>query len=289
MGAVLSQTLDKVIEVVDAVEAFMHSFLNHTHGIPEINVQIPDKEVEFTDRYRTAPRLVAQSPIVKIIPGVSTDILIPGPITTTNTSSTNTTTTRQSQPVDIDQYARAIEDQRRAAAAIRRSQEAAATAARGHNDMAESTARRATARAQRQLIAANAAAAAARLAVERGQDDMAETTARQRSSSSTSTQSPSQRVAFTVPARVITVPATPILRPGQWVSVIKKKTIKYEAITVGGAGNARNTTSPETSQGTRIIDDSLRTSKSEFTKQINDLTTLISAARDILSKKHYLN
>lgn len=158
VGAIFAQTLDKLGDLVTTMQDFMNHFLNHTHGIPEINVQIPDKEIEVVDSSRDAPRIRYRAP--------------------------------------------------------------------------------------RQV---------------------------------------------TIGDESISIPQPPIVTPGRLRTKIVKKTINYDVITIGGADNARNTTSPETSTSINFIDKDLTAHKNEFAEQINELTTLISNARDILSKRHYLN
>jgi hypothetical protein len=157
-GGIMSTTLDKLTDFVTTMQDFMNYFLTHTHGIPEINLEIPEKEVEVLDSVRDADRIRYQSP---------------------------------------------------------------------------------------------------------------------------------QRVQ--VGDQIISIPRPPVITPGKLRTKITKKKINYEDITIGGEDNARITTSPETDQVTRFIDTSLDERKNEFTEQINELATLISSAKDILSKRHYLN
>jgi hypothetical protein len=157
-GAIFAQTLDKLGDLVTSVEDFLNHFLDHTHGIPEINIQIPDKEVEFLDSRRDPDVLVYRPPSV----------------------------------VEID-----------------------------------------------------------------GQS--------------------------------ISIPQSPTVKTGAIRTVVRKKEINYDAISIGGATGARFTTTPETSQVTQHIDAGLAQRKTDFAKQINELAILISNARDILSKRHYLN
>ena len=158
IGAIFAQTLDKLGDVVTSIEDFLNHFLNHTHAIPEINFQIPDKEIKFRDSRRDPDTLVYQRPSV----------------------------------VEVD-------------------------------------------------------------------------------------------------GRTISIPQPPTIKTGALRTVVKKQKINYEAISIGGESSTRFTTTPESSPATHFIDTSLGQRKNDFAEQINELTTLISNARDILSKRHYLN
>tara|TARA_Y100000310_G_C20703883_1_gene832813 strand:- start:17238 stop:18638 length:1401 start_codon:yes stop_codon:yes gene_type:complete len=158
IGAIFAQTLDKLGDVVTSIEDFLNHFLNHTHAIPEINFQIPDKEIKFRDSRRDPDTLVYQRPSV----------------------------------VEVD-------------------------------------------------------------------------------------------------GRTISIPQPPTIKTGALRTVVKKQKINYDVISIGGESSTRFTTTPESSPATHFIDTSLGQRKNDFAEQINELTTLISNARDILSKRHYLN
>jgi hypothetical protein len=200
LGDAFSQTLDKLSEVVSTMQDFLSKFLDHTHGIPEINIQIPDKEVSFVDFRRDPPKVQYRAPVTRIIPSIKTRTVIPGPVVEKQT---------------WDPYTETVVTKKvRTSATI---------------------------------------------------------------------------VPIGIPSRKITVPQSPIVTPGRLRASVRKKKIKFDAITVGGTGNKRETTSVETDITTRYLDENLNTHKKEFAEQINGLTTLISNARDILSKRHYLN
>jgi hypothetical protein len=199
-GLIMADTLDKLGELVSTMGDFLNHFLDHTHGIPEINIQIPEKEVSFLDFRRDRPTFTPRPPIQRIIPSVTTRAVVKGPATMKETW-----------------------------------------------------------------------------------DPITETVVRKRVRSSP------QIIPIFVPARTITIPQAPITKPGKLRVTNRKKKIKYEEITIGGEENERNTTSPETSAVTTDIDDALAARKDEFAEQINELTTLLSTTKDILSKRHYIN
>tara|TARA_R110000824_G_scaffold4983_8_gene23370 strand:+ start:949 stop:2373 length:1425 start_codon:yes stop_codon:yes gene_type:complete len=59
VNKVLNDILSSIDKFVNTTDNIMEMFLNHTHGIPEINIEIPDKEVSFVDRTRQQSRLVS--------------------------------------------------------------------------------------------------------------------------------------------------------------------------------------------------------------------------------------
>ena len=60
-----------LVEVLmnEVVSKLWHEFRHHTHAIPEINIDIPDKEIETKDVVNLGTELVAQPPQTVTIPG----------------------------------------------------------------------------------------------------------------------------------------------------------------------------------------------------------------------------
>ena len=61
---------------VNTVDLLFSSYVDHTHTIPEINVDIPDKEVSFNDRINLGVRMEPRPPINIFVDG--TTVQIPG-------------------------------------------------------------------------------------------------------------------------------------------------------------------------------------------------------------------
>jgi len=78
-----SQIID-MLEVVrnmnETLQDIMEMFLNHTHDLPEINIQIPDKEVSFKEKVRLPGKLVTGRPRQVKIDGVPVKKTINTPV-----------------------------------------------------------------------------------------------------------------------------------------------------------------------------------------------------------------
>jgi hypothetical protein len=61
---------------VNTVDLLFGSYVNHTHTIPEINVNIPDKEISFNDRINLGIKMEPQEPINVFVAGET--VQIPG-------------------------------------------------------------------------------------------------------------------------------------------------------------------------------------------------------------------
>ena len=73
---------------VNTVDLLFSSYVDHTHTIPEINVDIPDKEVSFNDRINLGVRMEPQPPINVFVAGTTVSIPGTGSRTVTNTVET---------------------------------------------------------------------------------------------------------------------------------------------------------------------------------------------------------
>ena len=68
--------LESIKGFVNTVDLLFSSYVDHTHTIPEINVDIPDKEVSFNDRINLGIKMEPQPPINVYLEG--TTVQIPG-------------------------------------------------------------------------------------------------------------------------------------------------------------------------------------------------------------------
>lgn len=68
--------LESVKGIVNTMDILFDSYLNHTHTIPEINIDIPDKEVSFTDLINLGIKMEPQPPISVFVP--ATRVNVPG-------------------------------------------------------------------------------------------------------------------------------------------------------------------------------------------------------------------
>tara|TARA_R110000744_G_scaffold173734_3_gene292470 strand:- start:5215 stop:6618 length:1404 start_codon:yes stop_codon:yes gene_type:complete len=59
LGGRLDDILNTIDKFVKTTSEVFEVFLNHTHGIPEINIQIPEKEVSFKEQVRLPPQLIS--------------------------------------------------------------------------------------------------------------------------------------------------------------------------------------------------------------------------------------
>ena len=60
--------IDSIRQFAGTVETLFNSFLNHTHAIPEINIDIPDKTVEDLQLINRGSRLIPQPPTSVFVP-----------------------------------------------------------------------------------------------------------------------------------------------------------------------------------------------------------------------------
>ena len=176
----ISELIDSIDEFVNTTSEFLEEFLDHKHVLPEINIQLPDKEISFTESFRQPSRLVPAGERTININGV--------PITET-----------------ID------------------------------------------------------------------------------------TPVGPKKVTKFVGGQTIKVRNPPRLINGRIKTVTKKKTIKFDEITIGGEGNKRVTTSPTTTQRTQFISDNITDLFKKFRKSGDDILTLTTKTREFLSKTQFIN
>ena len=72
--------LEVVRNMNETLQDIMEMFLNHTHDLPEINIQIPDKEVSFKEKVRLPGKLVTGRPRQVKIDGVPVKKTINTPV-----------------------------------------------------------------------------------------------------------------------------------------------------------------------------------------------------------------
>ena len=80
--------LESVKGVVNTMNLLFDSYIDHTHTIPEINVDIPDKEVSFNDLINLGIKMEPQPPISIFVPSVTVDVPGSGSRTITNVVQT---------------------------------------------------------------------------------------------------------------------------------------------------------------------------------------------------------
>ena len=66
--------LTSVKGIVNTMTLLFNSYIDHTHTIPEINIDIPDKEIEFDDRINLGIKLEPQDPISVFVPATTVDV-----------------------------------------------------------------------------------------------------------------------------------------------------------------------------------------------------------------------
>tara|TARA_R110000824_G_scaffold56217_1_gene154088 strand:+ start:149 stop:1675 length:1527 start_codon:yes stop_codon:yes gene_type:complete len=70
----LSEVMESLKGFAQTVEVLFNAYMDHTHAIPEINIDIPDKEVEFNDVINRGMRLEPREPIKVFVPGAEVSI-----------------------------------------------------------------------------------------------------------------------------------------------------------------------------------------------------------------------
>ena len=70
----LSEVMESLKGLTQIVEVLFNAYMDHTHAIPEINIDIPDKEVEFNDVINRGMRLEPREPIKVFVPGAEVSI-----------------------------------------------------------------------------------------------------------------------------------------------------------------------------------------------------------------------
>lgn len=176
----INNLIDTIDDFVNTTSEFLEEFLDHKHVLPEINIQLPDKEISFKESFRQPSRLV---------PAGERTINIKGtPVTETIETP--------SGPKEVTKF---------------------------------------------------------------------------------------------VGGQTIKIRNPPRLINGRIKTVTKKKTIKFDEITIGGEGNKRVTTSPTTTQRTQFISDNINELFAKFRKSGDDILSLTDETRDFLSKTHFIN
>ena len=70
----LVDVMETLKNMAHTVQMLFNAFMDHTHAIPEINIDIPDKEVEFNDVINRGMRLEPRVPIKVFVPGVEVSV-----------------------------------------------------------------------------------------------------------------------------------------------------------------------------------------------------------------------
>lgn len=71
----LVNVIESISGLASTVEMLFNAYMDHTHAIPEINIDIPDKEVEFNDVINRGIKLEPREPIKVFVP--SQEVTIP--------------------------------------------------------------------------------------------------------------------------------------------------------------------------------------------------------------------
>ena len=80
--------LQSIKGFVNTVDMLFSSYVDHTHTIPEINVDIPDKEISFNDRINLGIKMEPQEPISVFVPAQTVEVPGSGSRTVTNVVQT---------------------------------------------------------------------------------------------------------------------------------------------------------------------------------------------------------
>ena len=80
--------LESVKGIVNTMTLLFNSYIDHTHTIPEINIDIPDKEVSFNDLINLGIKMEPQPPISVFVPAQTVNVPGTGATTVTNTVQT---------------------------------------------------------------------------------------------------------------------------------------------------------------------------------------------------------
>lgn len=70
----LINLMDTMKSMVNVTDTLFNSYINHTHTIPEINIDIPDKEVETKDVINRGVELEPQPPISVFVPSFTASV-----------------------------------------------------------------------------------------------------------------------------------------------------------------------------------------------------------------------
>ena len=85
---IIREMTDILKGFVSTIDILFESYVNHVHNIPEINIDIPDKEVSFDDRINLGIRMIPQPDLRVFVPAQTVAVPGSGATTVTNTVQT---------------------------------------------------------------------------------------------------------------------------------------------------------------------------------------------------------
>jgi len=94
---------------------------------------------------------------------------------------------------------------------------------------------------------------------------------------------------ITIPSKFVTVPSPPKTINLGYRTIVKKRRIKFDTISIGGDANPRFTVPIETDKETSDIEVDINTLRDEFTNTRNVFINLSNTLIDHLSKRHFIN
>jgi len=93
----------------------------------------------------------------------------------------------------------------------------------------------------------------------------------------------------TIPSKFITVPSPPKAVNLGYRTVVKKRRIKFDDISIGGAANPRFTVPIETDEKTEKVQQNVNNILSRFDKTKQQFSSLLTQLENNLSKRHFIN
>ena len=192
--------IESIKDFAGTVEILFNSFLNHTHALPEINIDIPDKTVEDRQIINRGVKTIPQRPTRVFVPASRIRIPGSGGVTITKTIKT---------PV--------------------------------------------------------------------GPKEVKETVG----------GAPDSIV--TVPSKFVSVPSPPRTVNLGYRTQIKRRTIKFEDISIGGSANPRFTVPIQSDRQTSRINTDLNDLQDSFSESKDKFIELVDLLESHLSKRHYIN
>ena len=93
----------------------------------------------------------------------------------------------------------------------------------------------------------------------------------------------------TIPSKFVSVPSPPRTVNLGYRTQIKRRTIKFEDISIGGSANPRFTVPIQTDRQTSRINTDLNDLQDSFSQSKDKFIELVDLLESHLSKRHYIN
>ena len=93
----------------------------------------------------------------------------------------------------------------------------------------------------------------------------------------------------TIPSKFVTVPTPPVTINLGYKTIVKKRRIKFDTISVGGDANPRFTVPIETNEVTSNIQNEINSLRVQLEGTVNTFTALTNKMVDHLSKRNFIN